>query len=120
MIRFIKFCIVGALNTAFGVGVYCLFIFLGMDYKIATLLSTILGVIWNFKTTGIFVFKNKDNRLFFRFILCYAFLYLVNIGLVWLFKRFGMNDYYGGIFATPFMAICSFFLLKEFVYVNKA
>jgi putative flippase GtrA len=118
MVQFIKFCLVGLLNMAFGVGVYCLFVWMGMDYKLATLLSTVLGVVWNFKTTGALVFKNRENRLFVRFVVCYVFLYGVNIASVWLLKSFGANDYLAGIVAAPVIAVISFFLLRKVVYCN--
>ena len=113
---FVKFLLVGALNTAFGVGCYCLLVFLGLNYKIATLLSTVLGILWNFKTTGTLVFNNRDNGRFFRFLGCYAVVYFVNIGLIWLFKVQGLNDYWAGVLAVPFVAVVSFFLLKKVVY----
>lgn len=115
-ITFIRFLLVGVLNTAFGVGVYCLFIYLGLQYAIATLLSNVLGVLWNFKTTGRLVFGSKDNSLIFRFILCYCVTYVLNVAFIYFFTRAGLNDYYSGILATPFVALCSFFLLKRFVF----
>jgi putative flippase GtrA len=36
-----RFVLVGGLNTAFGVGVYCLAIFIGLPYFVATLVSNV-------------------------------------------------------------------------------
>jgi putative flippase GtrA len=116
MMLFVRFLLVGLLNTVFGVGCYCALVFVGLNYKLATLLSTIMGVLWNFKTTSVLVFNNRDNGRIFRFVGCYAVIYLVNIGLIRLFKMQGLNDYWGGILAVPFVAIASFFLLKKIVY----
>ena len=66
---FIRFLLVGALNTAFGLGLYCFFVYIGLSYKIAVLLSTVLGVLFNFKTIGSLVFKNKNNHLILHSIL---------------------------------------------------
>lgn len=117
--HFIRFIIVGILNTAFGVGVYCLMIFSGFPYFVATLASNILGVLFNFKTTGKFVFENSDNRLILRFTLCYVLIYLINNGIIKLFLQTGMNEYWSGILATPVVAVCSFFMLKCFVYKKR-
>jgi putative flippase GtrA len=92
---------------------------MGMDYKWAALLSTVLGVVWNFKTTGALVFKNRENRLFLRFVACYVFLYGANIAAVWFFKYLGANDYLAGIVAAPIIAVVSFFLLRKVVYDVK-
>ena len=114
---FIRFVLIGLLNTAFGVGLYCLFVYLGMPYRSAVLLSTVLGVLFNFKTIGTFVFKNTNNRLIFRFILAYVIIYFINIGLIRLLLELtDINEYIAGIIATPIVAIASFVLQKHFVF----
>ncbi|MBR1395857.1 MAG: GtrA family protein [Prevotella sp.] len=114
--QFLRFVLVGGLNTAFGVGVYCLAILIGLPYFIATLVSNVLGVLFNFVTTGNLVFHNGNPRLIFRFVACYVVVYFVNTGVVKLFLMSGLNSYWAGIVATPVVALCSYFLLKRFVY----
>lgn len=114
--KFIRFCFVGCLNAGFGYGVYCLSVLLGASVWLATLISNILGVLWNFITTGNLVFENKDKKLIVRFILCYVANYFINTGAVYMFTHIGCNDYWAGLLATPIAAICSFFLLKFIVY----
>lgn len=114
---FIRFVLVGILNTTFGIGLYCLFIYLGIPYRSAVLLSTILGVLFNFKTIGTFVFKNKKNRLIFKFIAIYIIIYFINIGLIHLLLTLmNLNEYIAGIVVTPVIAIISFVLQKYFVF----
>lgn len=108
---FIRFVLIGLLNTAFGVGLYCLFVYVGITYRVAVLLSTILGVLFNFKTIGTFVFKNTKNRLIFKFVAAYA------IGLIHLLLELtDLNEYIAGIIVTPIVAIASFVLQKRFVF----
>lgn len=114
--QFIRFLLVGALNTGFGVGVYCLAIAIGLPYYAATLVSQVLGTLWNFVTTGNLVFENNDKRLIFRFVANYIVMYLLNVGVIKLFLLTGLNDYWAGIAATPVVAVCSFFSLKYLVY----
>lgn len=114
---FIRFVLIGILNTAFGVGLYCLFIYWGIPYRIAVLLSTALGVLFNFKTIGTFVFKNTNNRLIFKFIAAYVIIYFINIGFIHLLLEYTkLNEYIAGIIATPIVAIASFILQKYFVF----
>ena len=117
--QFIRFVLVGCLNTAFGYGVYCLMIWLGLSYWWASLVSNVLGVLFNFKTIGILVFKNPNNRLFFRFVSCYILAYGLNVGIIWLLKFTGLNDYWSGMIATPFVALFSYFYQKLFVFNHK-
>lgn len=94
-------------------------IFIGLPYFIATLISNVLGVLFNFKTTGKFVFENNDNSLIFRFTLCYILIYAINTGVIKLMLLSKLNEYWAGFIATPIVAICSFFMLKHFVYKKK-
>jgi len=115
--KFIRFIFVGVLNTLFGYGVYCLMILIGFSYVWATLISQILGVLFNFVTTGNLVFENNDKRLIFKFILSYIITYFINIGVnrtlqLWL----DCNQYISGFGATLVSALCSFLILKLFVY----
>lgn len=118
--RFIRFVFVGVLNTAFGYGVYCLMIWLGLSYWWATLVANVLGVLFNFKTIGVLVFENPNNRLFFRFASCYALGYGLNVGVIWLLTHnTAMNEYWSGMLATVCVALFCFFYQKLFVFNRR-
>ena len=118
--KFIRFIFVGGLNTAFGLGMYCLLVWLGMSYIWATLISHILGIFFNFLTTGTLVFENSDKRLIFKFFLNYGLTYFINIGINKSLQVAGLNTYFSGIGATIITALISFFILKRFVYKDKS
>ncbi len=115
--QLLSFLLVGILNTIFGYSLFVLFIYLGLYYPIAVLFSTILGVLFNFKTIGKLVFGSSDNCLIFRFILVYVITYLLNIFFFWLFKRLGFDNMYinGFVLLIPLAAV-SFLLNKFFVF----
>lgn len=116
--RFIKFLFVGVLNTLFGYGVFALFNFIGLHYTISTLLATVLGVLFNFKTTGYIVFKNGDNRLIIKFVLVYSFIYFLTVFALSLFNKFQMhNMYINYAILLPLNAIISYVLMKKIVFV---
>lgn len=117
--RFMKFLFVGLLNTIFGYSIFALFIFLNVHYSIASLLSTVLGVIFNFKTISKLVFKNNNNALIFKFIGVYTVIYIVNISFLRIFKTLSVNMYIaGGILVLP-LAILSFILNKKYVFKER-
>lgn len=113
----VKFILVGIMNTAFGYGIFALFIYLGLYYPLAVLFSMILGVLFNFKTIGKLVFDSSDNGLIFRFILVYIITYFLNIFFLWLFKWLGFDNMYinGFVLLIPLAAV-SFLLNKFFVF----
>ena len=114
--QLIRFFIASGANTIFGYSMFSFFIFLGLYYPIATLFSTICGVLFNFQTIGRFVFLSNNNKLIFRFIAVYIVTYsLFTIGIGLLIHS-GINSYYAGaIFIIP-IGITSFLLNKTFVF----
>ncbi len=115
--QFVKFLLVGGLNTLWGYIVFSLCIFCSLHYAAATLIATVLGVLFNFKTTGCIVFKNNNNRLLLRFISVYVFVYFLTVLCLKIFTLIGMSNYYlnYAIILLP-NAILSFFLMKKFVF----
>ena len=117
---FVKFLFVGALNTLFGYSMYALFIFLGLHYSLAVFCSTVLGILFNFKTIGVIVFKNSDNRLIFKFFGVYALIYVLNVSGLTLLKTLGSgNMYINGLILVIPLALLSFLLNKKFVFSKR-
>jgi len=117
--QFHRFIAVGFLNTLVGYGLFAFFIYLGMHYPLAVLFSTILGVLFNFKSIGILVFRNPDNRLIFRFFGVYTLLYILNVALIALIKTMETNDYIAGALALGPIAFLSFLLNKYHVFCRS-
>ena len=118
--KLIVFFLVAGLNTLFGYGLFAGLIYIGLSYAIATLIAQVLGILFNFKTYGILVFKNSDNSRIFRFFGVYATTYIINISLMFLFRKlWGLNDYeIGAILAIP-IGLLGFVLNKRFVFFDK-
>lgn len=113
---FIKFALVGILNTIFGYSIFALLLYLNLHYSIAVILSTIIGILFNFKTTGTLVFKNKNNKLIFKFISVYAFTCTIGIIILRIAEILGQNLYLSGIISTGICAIISYLLQKKWVF----
>lgn len=114
--QFIRFLFIGGINTLFGYSVYVTGLILGLHFSLAALFANILGVLFNFKTTGRFVFKSRNNALIFRFIGVYIFLYLLNVSLLNLFHLFSFDLKIAGAMTLLPLAILSFLLNKAFVF----
>lgn len=114
--QFFIFILVGILNTFFGYCCYAFFIFLGLSYPLALAYSTILGVLFNFKTTGKLVFKNSNNRLIFKFVSVYLCTYFFNMTLIGFLTRLSFDLYLAGFIAVFPSAILGFILNKTLVF----
>ena len=117
--QFIKFLMVGGINTLFGYGLFALFIFLGFHYAMASFLATVLGILFNFKTTGVLVFQNKDNRLLFRFFGVYGVVFVINVLMLKVLGNVGFDMYIAGALVIVPLAVLSFVLNKLFVFGVK-
>lgn len=117
--KFMKFLFVGALNTAFGYFIYALFVTIGSSHNIALTIQYILGVFWNFKTTGTIVFKNRDNTRIVRFFLSYVITYSINLACLNVLVRLGAGKYLSQAIMVLPMAVLSFLIFNAFVFKNK-
>jgi putative flippase GtrA len=124
-IQFLRFLAVGGVNTAFGYGVFALLILLNRHFRIcspevelvlAPLISQICGILFNFKTTGTLVFRNRNNRLILRFVSVYSTTYLLNYGLLRLFESFGVGRLVGGAILVLPLAILAYTLNRKYVF----
>ena len=115
-IPFLRFLVVGGINTVFGYGVFALFILLGLHYVLAVLLGQICGILFNFKTTGTIVFKNRNNRLILRFFGVYVITYFSIVGLLKLFDMAGVTPLVAGAIIVLPMGVVSFLLMRKLVF----
>ncbi|MBD9357049.1 glycosyltransferase [Methylomonas albis] len=115
-IRFVRFLIVGSINTGFSYAVYSFLLFLGVEYKLANFGSLVLGIVFSFNTQGRFVFGNLDNRLFVRFVICWFIIYIFNIFLIGKLIYFGLNAYEAGAVALVPVTLFSFCVQKLIVF----
>lgn len=117
--KIIKFIYIGILNTLVYYMLYSLFLYIGINYVLAVILATTIGVFFNFKTFGTYVFNNKDNSLIFNFIIVYLLLFIINIMFINLFNIFIDNYYLSGFLAIFPYSIISYYLNDKFVFSKK-
>lgn len=113
---FLKYLIVGGINTLFGYGAFALLIYLEVHYALASFLATCAGVLFNFNTTGRIVFKNSNHRLLFRFLAVYGVLYVINVLFLKLIVTLAINLYLGSAALVLPMAGLAYLLNKKFVF----
>ena len=117
--KFFKFLFVGFLNTAFSYFIYAILIAVGLIANMALFFQYIIGVLWNFKTTGTIVFQNKNNKLIFKFILSYIFTFLVNSVFLAILTRY-LNAYLAQAILIMPIAMLSFIILKKWVFKQES
>ena len=78
---FLKYLLIGGLNTVFGYSIFAVYTFLLGNAYLTLILSTVTSVLFNFKTYGVLVFKSHDNSKIFRFFAAYAFIIAIQMVL---------------------------------------
>ena len=87
-----------------------------VHYTIAILISTVLGIVFNFFSLGYIVFRNTDLKKIFVFVAAYVFIYFVNIFFFHLFQENGVNKFVSQAACLPIIAVLSFVLNNSIVF----
>jgi putative flippase GtrA len=119
MKKFVKYIAVGIVNAIFGYSLFALLLYINVHYAFAMLLTTIIGIIFNFNTIGKIVFKSNDSSLIFKFILVYAITYFLNIASLRMFENHNINLYLGGLLLLFPIAVISFMLHSRVVFRER-
>lgn len=114
----LTFLLASFLNLFFGFSVYALFLYLDFSYQISVLLATILGVVFNYFSYGIIVFRSPKNPFtFIKFILGYVIIYFLDISLLAYSKEFNsLNLYIAQIICYIPVFFVNWILLNCWVY----
>jgi putative flippase GtrA len=117
---FVRFLIVGAINTAFGYAVFGGMLWLGCQRTVALLLATIAGVLFNFRTVGVAVFRNPEPRLFLRFVAGYSVVFAVNATLLeGLVRGLEWSPMVAQAASLPVMAVVGFLTMRTLVFQSR-
>ena len=116
LIRPFKFALVGILNTSWSYLVYAGLLYLGLNYWVASFLTIVLSVGFGFFTQGTLVFGGATRSALPRFLIVWAAIYAAYLLVVSLAARQGINNYIGGLLATPLVAVLSYVLQRRYVF----
>ncbi len=117
--RFLRFLVVGGMNTIFGYGVFFLVWYATAQAMVALAVAMGLGVLFNFVTSGRIVFDNRDPGRLWRFIAVYSGLFIVNAVALKLTIAAGMNAAAGPATLLLPMVILSYLGNRNIVFFHK-
>ena len=114
--RFTRFLLVGVVNTLFGYGVFFAALTLTGHAILSALISTVAGVLFNFRSIGAFVFHSADKPLLTRFIAIYALLFVLNAAALAAMEALRVPPAAAQACLLPFLAILSYVLNRDLVF----
>ena len=115
--RFVRFLVVGILNTVVGYGLFAIFQLVTGNSVFAAVTSTVLGAMFNYRSIGTLVFADNGGSLN-RFLGVYAAQCCINIGLLWLAAHAGIGPLLAEIFILPLLAVGSFVAMRSLVFTQ--
>jgi len=114
--RFVRFIATGGVNFAFSYSVFLTIHFLGGSPDLAVVGSWLLGVLFNFATTGRIVFGTGRVRLLPRFVAVYVVQLLANIALLRVLLGAGLSPPVAQALVVTALAVLTFLALRRFVF----
>lgn len=114
--RFVRFLIVGGINTAFGYGVFAVAYAIANSHHLAIVIATAVGVAFNFFTTGRVVFGNRSAGAALPFVLGYGMVLIFNLLLADLLIAAGLGALPAQAVALPFVVVASYFINARLVF----
>jgi putative flippase GtrA len=117
--QMLRFFLVGMGNTTLSYVIYCLGLYLGLSYWLASLMALFVGLAVGFVAQGRLVFKSSLKGRLPIFALVWALIYGANIALISLFAAFGMTYYMAGALGLFPTVLLSFFCNRYLVFRSR-
>jgi putative flippase GtrA len=117
--QFARFLVAGAVNTLFGYSVFAGLVLAGMAPMPALVLTYVVGIAFNYFTTGRYVFGHAGSGALLRFIAAYGVIYLFNVAIYRGVAGLGAAPLLAQALCLPVVAVFSFVLFKFRVFRDE-
>jgi putative flippase GtrA len=115
-VQFIRFLLIGCLNITVGYGLFAAFIILGLPSALALLIATVIGVLFNYLSTGRLVFTWHTSSRLWLFVLSYAVVYVINVAALLGLERMSVPALLAQALLLPPIVGLAFLLNKYVVF----
>jgi len=119
LLELFRFYQAGAINAAFGFGLYALLVWLGLGMYLAQVVAHVLGVVFNYFSYSRHVFRGRSPAKL-RFVLSYAVNYLVSVAVLAVVSTVVHSPYAAGLATIVIASVLNYFVLRYLVFVRKA
>ena len=117
--KLFRFIHIGVINTIFGYGVFVFLYTVTNKPYLSVITTTIIGVLFNFFTTGRFVFDNQSAAALLPFVLGYTVILGVNIVLLDLLLNLGIHGNIAQGLTLPVTALLSYLINSHIVFKDR-
>lgn len=110
--RFLRFVLVGIVNTGIGYALFAGFVLAGLAPQPALALAFVLGVLWNYVATARFVFEVSGYRRLPAYAACYLAVYGGNAWALAKLLATGLPPLAAQALLTPVAAVLTFVMVS--------
>jgi putative flippase GtrA len=116
--QFLKFCLVGAVNTTISLAVYYILLKLDIHYLLASSIAYCAGLVNGYFFSSSYVFQQRRSvKQASKFIFVNASSLVINLLLLYLLVDvFGVSKIVAQVFVTCFNVVYNFFLNKWWTF----
>lgn len=118
LIELVRYYMAGAVNAAFGYGLFAVLVWAGLGMYLAQALAHVLGVAFNYFTYSRHVFQGAPSARL-RFIASYAVNYGISLAFLALASLFLANPYAAGFVSLVLTSVVNYFILKRLVFAGE-
>lgn len=119
ILKFIKFGIVGFINTMTSTCIYWLLITIKLNYILSTTMAYFIASMIGYTLNKNKVFKTKSNNSIFKYYIVYISSYFLNIGCMYIFVDILKISTYIAPLLTLFITVPYNFILSNFWVFKK-
>ena len=119
MVELWRYYQAGTVNTVFGLGIYALLVWLGLNIYVAQFIAHFTGVVFNYLTYSRHVFRDVGPAKL-RFTISYGINYLLGLGTLTVVSRIFASPYVAGAITAVFVSFINYFILKYLIFLRKA
>jgi putative flippase GtrA len=114
----VRFYFVGLLNTGFGLGLYFLLVYIGINLFISQAIAQVVGATFNYFTYRRGVFRDADHARA-KFAVSYLINYLLSVAALAVMHSAVKSPYLAGFLTSVMMSLINYFLLKFGVFTKR-
>lgn len=114
----IRYYMAGAVNAAFGYGLFAVLLWTGLGMYAAQAVAHVLGVTFNYFTYSRHVFRDAPSARL-RFVASYGVNYVISLAFLAMVSLIVDNAYIAGFAAIVLTSVVNYFILKRMVF-NKS
>ena len=116
--RIWRFYQAAIVNTIFGISLYTLLVWLGVNMYIAHVTSHVLGIMFNYFTYSRYTFAAQGSKV--KFGLSYVANYVIGLAFLALAAQFSSNPYVCGLAAAGAVSVINYLVLSRYVFPARA